>query len=226
MNFEKRTGTPLRTCLLLCLLSPTHWCTALLWMQSYGFLWEQRFHPLMRKWTLQPTWERKGLIHQSPGPGDLAVCCGNWRGKASACCSSQPCWEDTRRSTQLSHCLVHVVTDYSHLWESQGWLLRGENELGNEESVVVHSEWGTEGRGEDVNLYLMSVLYAGHHTHPVLSNFHNSPMGRHYHNLTDEETGAEMFNRFPKRFSNAVHGSLGNPQDSSNRTARSSLLSQ
>lgn len=47
---------------------------------------------------------------------------------------------------------------------------------------------GTQ-RGGVVNLRLMSMLCVGHLTHPVLSNFHNSPTGRHCYDLTDEETG-------------------------------------
>lgn len=76
------------------------------------------------------------------------------------------------------------------------------------------------------NLRLMSMLYVGRLTHPILSNFHNNPTGRHYCDLTDEETEAKVFNKVPKRFFSVVHGPLSSVQDSLSRSARSKLSSQ
>lgn len=77
-----------------------------------------------------------------------------------------------------------------------------------------------------VNVRLMSMLCVGHLTHPILSNFHSNPMGRHYYDLTDEETEAKGFNKVPKMFFSVVHGPLGSVQDSLRRSARSKLSSQ
>lgn len=75
-----------------------------------------------------------------------------------------------------------------------------------------------------MNSHLMSVLCARQLSHLILFNFHHSPVGRYYYDLTDEET--EMFNEFPKRFFKCGTWTSGGIPRPLSRSARLKLFPQ